>query len=370
MKGKICHLTSAHEYDDSRIFWKECRAAAEAGFETHLIAPDAPIEMKEGVHLHGLGSPIPHRLRRMTAVVQWVYQLARNLNVDLYHFHDPELLPVGLLLKLQKKKVIYDVHEDYPQAVIDKEWLPKCTRSWVAQLTASLEKFVARRMDLSVVVTSHIQDRFLNMGCKTGVIHNYPLLNEFFSPELDWGKKERAVCYAGGINEIRGFFEMVAGIGMTEGKLLLAGWFESPSDREKARALAGWQQVEDLGMISRKKVGEIYGKSIAGLVLYHPAGNHVKALPAKMFEYMAAGIPVICSNFPLWQEIVTDNQCGICVDPLNSGEIAAAIRYLLDHPEEAQSIGKNGRRAILEKYNWETESKKLLTMYETLLNQH
>lgn len=367
---RICHLTSVHSYDDDRIFLKECRASAAGGFETHFVASNAPDGIKDGVHLHGLPSLGAGRRRRMTQGVWRVYQQAGALNADLYHFHDPELLPVGLLLKLQGKRVIYDVHEDYPQAILDKQWLPGNCRPLVAQVTAKLEELIARKMDMAVVVTPHIRDRFVNMGCRARIIHNYPLLNEFYFPELDWGKKERAVCFAGGITESRGLIEMVAAIGLTDGKLLLAGRFESASDRKKAGNLTGWLGVEEFGQINRQRVGQIYGTSMAGLVLYHPAGNHVSALPAKIFEYMAAGIPAICSNFPLWQEIISENQCGICVDPLNPREIAAAIRYLFDHPEEAQRMGENGRRAVLEKYNWEAESKKLIKIYETIFNHH
>jgi hypothetical protein len=368
--NRICHLTSAHSCHDDRIFLKECRAAAAAGFETHLIAPNAPGEIRDGVHLHGVYACNSSRWWRMTAVVGGVYQLARSLEADLYHFHDPELLPVGLLLKLQGKRVIYDVHEDYSQNIIDKAWLPKLTRSYVAQLTASLEKFVARKLDLAVVVTSHIQDRFLKMGCRTEIIYNYPLLEEFYFPEIDWSRKEKAVCYAGGINEMRGLFDMVSAIGLTDGKLFLAGDFEFSSQRDQARALFGWQQIEELGMVSRQKVREMYSKSMAGLVIIHPLTRYKLALPVKMFEYMAAGIPVICSDFPLWRGIIEENRCGICVDPLNHKEIAAAIQYIFDHPEEARWMGENGCKDVMEKYNWETERQKLMTLYESLIEHH
>jgi glycosyltransferase involved in cell wall biosynthesis len=365
-QGKICHLTSVHQYDDVRIFLKECQVAVEAGFETHLIAPNVPGRMEHGVFLHGV--PRRGHLLRMTEVMWRVYRQCRAIDADLYHFHDPELLTVGLLLKLQKKKVIYDVHEDYPEAVLEKEWLPKWIRRYVGWVMAKVENKVSCKMDRIVAVTPHIGRRFKNLGCRTEVVYNYPFLNEFYFPELDWRRKERAVCFAGGITKIRGAVEMVTAIGLTDGKLILAGSFESPVKRQKVKALPGWQQIEELGFISRKRVGEVFGKSMAGLVVYHPVGNHITALPNKMFEYMAAGIPIICSNFPLWQEIVAEVRCGICVDPWNSIEIAAAIRYILDHPEEAQRMGENGQRAVREKYNWEMESRKLKKLYENMLS--
>jgi glycosyltransferase involved in cell wall biosynthesis len=86
-----------------------------------------------------------------------------------------------------------------------------------------------------------------------------------------------------------------------------------------------------------------------------------------MFEYMSAGLPVIASNFPLWKEIVEGNKCGICVDPMDPKAIASAIQWMIDHPEEAEEMGKNGRRAVETKYNWANESKKLVGLYQRLI---
>lgn len=82
---------------------------------------------------------------------------------------------------------------------------------------------------------------------------------------------------------------------------------------------------------------------------------------------MSAGLPVIASNFPLWKEIVEKNCCGICVNPLNSKEIADAINWVLQNPSQAAEMGRKGRKAIEEKYNWEEESRKLISFYEQIL---
>ena len=79
-----------------------------------------------------------------------------------------------------------------------------------------------------------------------------------------------------------------------------------------------------------------------------------------------AGLPVICTDFILWQKIIEDYQCGICVQPDNVDEIASAIQFLLDNPDVAKQMGENGRRAVAEKYNWGVEEKKLLKLYADL----
>jgi glycosyltransferase involved in cell wall biosynthesis len=121
-----------------------------------------------------------------------------------------------------------------------------------------------------------------------------------------------------------------------------------------------------LGVLDRRGVAEVLGRSVAGLVTLHPLVNYLDALPIKMFEYMSAGIPVIASDFVLWREIVQDGGCGLCVDPLKPNEIANAIDYLVTHPDEARRLGQNGRRAVVERYNWTVEEGKLLAFYGRL----
>jgi glycosyltransferase involved in cell wall biosynthesis len=124
-----------------------------------------------------------------------------------------------------------------------------------------------------------------------------------------------------------------------------------------------------LGWLDRGGVSDILSHSMAGLVTFLPAPNHIQAQPNKLFEYMSAGIPVIASNFPMWREIIADNDCGLLVDPLNPADIANAIDYLVSNPEEAQRMGANGRRAVHKRYSWTSEEKKLFAFYERTLNE-
>lgn len=124
--------------------------------------------------------------------------------------------------------------------------------------------------------------------------------------------------------------------------------------------------VRFIGRISRAEVNDLYGSARAGIVIYQPAENHYEAQPVKMFEYMAAGLPVIASNFPFWKKIVEDTKCGICVNPQDAQEVRAACEKLLSDPKAAQEMGKNGRQAVLACYSWESEEKKLMDLYNSL----
>jgi len=306
---------------------------------------------------------------RMTKTVWSVYKRALKIDADIYHFHDPELMPVGLLLKHHGKRVIYDVHEDVPRQNLSKPYIPAVLRKPISLMIGALEGFSARRFDCVVTATPFINRRFLKLGANAVNVNNYPLASELYAAENQWKNKEQVVCYVGGIALIRGAFGMVDAIGKTKYRLLLAGNIEL--DTEKGlKQMSGWRQVEALGFVDREGVRATISRSMAGLVVLHPTINYIDALPVKMFEYMSTGIPVIASNFPLWKEIIEGAECGICVDPLDPEEIAKAIQFIIEHPAEAEQMGKNGRRAVEERYKWEIEEKKLLEFYNEIAASH
>jgi len=188
-------------------------------------------------------------------------------------------------------------------------------------------------------------------------------------PQGAWAEKRAEVCYIGGISSIRGIKEVCAAMGKVKSKvrLNLAGLFSEPRVEQEVRTMAGWERVNHLGFLDRAEVRPVLGRSLAGLVTFHPLPNHLDAQPNKMFEYMSAGIPVIASNFPLWREIISKNDCGLLVNPLDACAIAKAIDYLVKNPTEAERMGRNGKNAAETLYNWEHEEKKLIKFYEKIL---
>ena len=363
---KITHLTSVHSRYDTRIFLKECRSLAQAGFDVSLVVADGKgDEQREGVNIYDVGTA-NGRIDRIRNVTRRVFEKARSLDADIYHLHDPELIPIGLKLKKLGKKVIFDAHEDVPKQLLSKPYLNTPAKWFLSNAFALYERYACSRLDGIITATPFIRDKFLTINPCSVDIKNYPMLDEFETIECEWKKKDRAVCYAGGISAVRGIREMVTAIGLTDARLLLAGTFSPVALRNELTALKGWNSVEDFGFVDRSKVSDILLRSSAGLVVLHPIINYLDSLPIKMFEYMAAGIPVVASNFPLWRKIIEENDCGICVDPLNPDEIAQAITWLLDHPEEAKRMGENGRRAVEEKYTWECEGGKLVDLYNKI----
>ena len=372
MSAKVCIITTVHPPFDTRIFHKEAKTLAQAGYEVVLIAQHERNELVEGVKIVALPRP-RNRFARIFGLTWRAFRLALRERADVYHFHDPELLPIGVLLKLlTRAKVIYDVHEDVPQQILTKYWIPAPLRYPVAAVFNVVEKLLARAVDAVVVATEGIAEKFARF--KPVVVHNYPNLEMLPNPSTRCREgEEKVLVYVGGISKLRGAIEMVQALEYLNPtwnvRLDLIGRFERPELEQELRSLPGYRWVCFLGWLPWELAWKHAHAAFGGLVLFHPAPNHTNSLPNKLFEYMAAGLPVVASNFPLWKEIVEGNRCGITVDPLDPKAIAQAIEYLLAHPEEARQMGENGRRAVVEQYNWEQEKGKLLKLYEKLLRQ-
>lgn len=369
----VVHLTTVHRPFDTRIFHKECRTLAQEGYTVSLIAPHPIREVVEDVEL----IPIPGfkdrlaRGARFTRGIWGMYRIAHRLKADLYHFHDPELLPVGLMLKLTTQAyVVYDVHESYPQNMRAKEWLPSWVRAISSWGVDRMERFVAAHIDGIITATEHIAKRF--PSSKTRVIRNYPLLSILDQP-IDYQRSYQdnyMLIYTGGLTNHRGILQIVQALEYVESPhvrlILLGGHVHHQTERD-ARKSPGWRRVDYRGQVPYQDMCECLRSAAIGLVCNQPVYNYDLALPNKLFEYMAAGLAVIASDFDLWRGIVQDNECGITVDAASPREIAEAINYLIDRPGLRYTMGQNGRRAIQEKYNWDLESPELLGMYEEVL---
>ena len=219
---KVCHVTNKHEPKDIRIFHKECVSLAAAGHDVWLVEKGDSEEL-HGVHIVGCGEAPKSRRRRMTAFARSVYETAAGLDCEVYHLHDPELLPYGMKLKRRGKKVVFDSHEDVPAQILDKYWIPKPLRKAVAATYKAYETHVVKRIDAVVAATPHIGEQFEGRARKVVVVNNYPKLDDITFHDTPFEERDAIVCYAGGINELRGEKVMVEAMRDVQGTLVIAG---------------------------------------------------------------------------------------------------------------------------------------------------
>ncbi|HMO94002.1 MAG TPA: glycosyltransferase family 4 protein [Pirellulaceae bacterium] len=366
-RKRVAHLTSVHARFDNRIFLKQCGSLAKAGLHVTLIVADgAGDAVIDNINIIDVGRP-KNRWQRAFSIVKRVVECAKRQNFDLYQFHDPEFLPYAKTLIKTGAPVIYDSHEDFPKQILSKPYLNWIARQTLSQIAHQTERLVCPKLSAILCATIGVAKKFKKINPSTYELLNFPRIEEFDHPEV-LGTKPLEIAFIGGITKIRGVKELVDALPHVPNvRLNLAGSISEPNFAEELRTANGWGQVNELGFLNRNEVVDVLGRSRAGVVTFLPYPNHIEAQPNKMFEYMAAELPVIASDFPLWREIIESNECGMLVDPAQPKQIAAAIQWIIDHPQEAAQMGRNGRRAIEQKYNWSVEEEKLIRIYQGLL---
>ena len=363
---KIIHITTAHRRYDTRIFHKYTSLLSEVYRHRVLlfVADNRGDEVINNIQIRDFGGQRKNRIMRILLSHYSIFRAVINSSSDIIHFHDPELIPLAILLKITGKTVIFDVHEDYGESMRYRTYIPVFLRRIMGVACHILEKVSYTKFDAVVFATPHIMNKFGNKPHYM-CARNYPLAKEFHSVKHN-KPDDRVLCYVGGISRVRGILQLLDALGdIPDVRLILAGEFESLDLQLECQRHPNWRLVDFRGFVNRAEVQKIFYESSHGILNFLPGPNHDYALPNKLFEYAAAGLVVVSSNFTEWRSIIEKGELGACIDPSNPKEIAAAV--LRTKRLNTLKLRKSRAEFILRNYVWENELLPVHTNYEGLI---
>lgn len=370
---RVCKLTNVHSPLDPRIYYKQAMSLAEAGYEVTIIGPGAPELAGErgGVRIE----TIPRARSLSQRLLNIVRLLKRSLraNADIYHFHDAELLLLGVVLWLRGKKVIYDVHEHFPQVAHVRPWVPDGLRRPLSILVDAGEQWLSRCLSAVVGVVEEQGSRFERRPF--AAVKNYPRMELFAGNGRSASGMGCELVHVGSLSTERGgifLLEIMRVLGQTHPavRLLSQGKFHS-ANIEKLFL----QKLEEYGLEERvvcrsdpvpyEQLGELIRESRVGLIPGQVSLKNLRPfVPTKLFEYLACGIPVVASALPSIRAFHAEADWGILVEPADARAHARAIGFLLDHPAVAREKGERGQIMVEDRFNWAGEAQKLLALYD------
>lgn len=365
---RVAQISTVHPTFDPRIFQKICVSLSRKGYSVNLVIPHDCRENVDGVNI------IPLKRVRLRAVRIIVMPLvatlkALRLRADIYHFHDPELLPWAWLLRVFGKKVIYDMHEYVPAAILHKDWLHPRFRVKVSRLWQRMERLLIAKISLVVAEKSYLE--YYGWHDDVEVVQNFPRV-ELLATQTADKEAVTTLVYVGHVHESRGSKIMlrVASKLCATGsriKLLYIG-FIPPQHQKELSSLAKSMGVEldCTGRLPPKEAWLRVSRCHIGFALLAPEPNYLGSYPTKMFEYMAMGLPAVVSNFPLYRDVIDRTKGGAAVDPTDVDAIFETTRPFVEDPELCREVGETGRRAVEQYFNWQVEEAKLYDLYDRM----
>lgn len=309
---KICHLTSVHNSHDTRIFYKECTFLSNLGNEVYLVATGES-RNENNVKVIGVGPKARNRILRILFTTRKVYMSALKTNADIYHIHDPELLLYALNLKKHNKKVIFDSHENILEYFESKDYIPKLIKSTVVKLLNKYLHKTLSKLNGLISVTPFICTKLKQLNSNTLLITNYPSTKEVL---FESTKRKKQICFTGSISKQWNLETALNAIkDIDDIKLILCGNFENDKYKTSLQKRPEWNKCYYLGRLPHNDVLRVQSTSMVGIALLNYSkntnNNEGTLGNTKLFEYLASGLPIICTNFLLWREIIEKYNCGM-----------------------------------------------------------
>jgi len=384
---KVCHVTSMHDWKDDRIFERACIGLAKSGVDTHLIAApnmnhyvsDVGRKGNEkqtninGVTIHWLRERKGWKRRLFSSIEASIK--AVRLKMDIIHFHDPDLLLWIYLMSWKNTKVIYDVHENYSSRFYTRtylgHWLPKK----FARFYRLMELYFINRFNGVIFVTQSMAKLYHHSNPNELVIGNMPFLSALQELANNTGKfAETTFVTSGIISNARNAVNSIIALSLINPKpsfkLLFAGKYPEGYKEELKKVIEKYSLNDSVileGMLPYLENFKRVSKAHVGCVFYQDNENNKIALPNRIFEYMYCGLAVIGDDFPELRAVIEEAKCGIVVDSSDRHALSNAYNRMIRDPGQIQRYGKNGQKAVFEKFNFEKMLSEMIDFYKRLL---
>jgi len=368
-KIKVCHVISGYFRNDPRIFQRQCKSILKAGYEVSILTnDDGPKEILDEINIYPCSRFWKNRIKIILFAKYQFFNKALEIDADIYQIHSPELISLGLELKRRGKIIIYDAHEDLPKHILEKDWIPPFLRKPISLIIDAYMKRALKKYDEIISPHSHVIDYLVNVNKNVTLVTNFAKFDYSHNYDLShYLSRDISICYSGTVYlHSNQEFILDAISNINNLKYQIVGFIDK-NHIKKLSERKGFEKLIFLDRIPWEELNDFYSKSLIGMVVidYKLNLGNKKGTYAvnKIFEYMQAGLPIICTDYDLWKEMVEKYDCGICVVPNNANQIEEAIRFFINNKERAYEMGQNGRKAVLLEYNWEAVEKKYIEIF-------
>lgn len=370
----VCHIISGYYRNDPRVFQRQCKSLKDAGFLVSILTnDDQPEEVIDGIPIYTTKKYWSNRLRVLLFAKHQFFKRALEIDANIFQIHSPELLSLGLALKNAGKIVVYDAHEDLPKHIIEKDWLPKLIRKPLSFIVQYYMHRILKKYHAIISPHSHVVEQLININSNTTLITNFAKVLPRNKISLnDYSVRNKVICYSGTVYLHSNQITVLDALkDLPDVTYNIAGYC-TPDYLELLSKHESFYKLNYVGRLNWSDLTGFYNKARIGVVVIdykmNLGGKRGTYAVNKIFEYMEASLPIICSDYELWQDIIEEYNCGICVEPGNLTQMEEAIKFLLNNPEIAFNMGQNGRKAVEQKYNWSTQHEVYVKLFSELGN--
>jgi len=370
---KILFIATSFSRYDSRIFYKQATALAKLGHSITILCSDQqPKEVIGSITIISTKKPLNRRLLRFLFSYKIISDAIKNVDFDIVQINSPENLLLVKKFKKNGKKVIFDSREDYPAYISEKHWIPIIFRKLVARNYEKYENKIIENIDAIITATPYLAEKMEKKHPHVYMVTNYPIISEMTMHNRNNNSKDLCFYgYSSGDDMHFNVLKAISNIPDTRYHLLLGNNGKHANSIIKlAKKLHIGDRVFIYNRVPFKEIPIFLEKGAAGIVLKRYAANYGYKRGSlgviKFFDYMANGLPVICTDFDEWKTIVEKYRCGLYVNPYDVTAIQHAIEQIVNFPESTKVMGDNARKAVEIEFNWATQEKKYLLIFTDL----